>query len=75
MGCLGKSGGLGRIELFAQPLPMPWQQFVEAGLRQVGDTGEHVGEPDERIDIVEFTCRNEGKHHCGAITAAIRAHK
>ena len=40
--------------------PVPGQQFIEAGLGYVGDPREHVGEPDERIDIVEPACGDEG---------------
>jgi hypothetical protein len=36
--------------------PVPRQQFLEAALRQVGDTGEHVGEPRQWIDVIEL-CR------------------
>ncbi len=30
--------------------PVPWQEFVEAALGYVGDPGEDVSEPCERID-------------------------
>ena len=55
--------------------PVPGQQFVEAGLGHVGDAGEHVGEPCERIDSVEFTGGDEAKHDRGAVTAAIRTNE
>ena len=40
--------------LQARHLPVPWQQFRKPRLRDVGDAGEHVGEPGERIDIIEL---------------------
>ena len=70
-----RSGGLVDVALFAQLLPVPGQQFVEAGLRHVGDAGEHVCEPCERIDSVEFARGDEAEHERGAVTAAIRTNE
>ena len=44
---------------------------MESGLGQIGDTGEDVGKPGERIDIVEPTCGNELEHHRGALATAV----
>jgi len=47
---------------------------MEAGLGYVGDPREHVGEPDERIDIVEPARGDEGVHHRGAFAAPVRTY-
>ena len=36
--------------------PIPWQQLVEPLRGILGDAGEHVGEPGQRIDVIEL-CR------------------
>ena len=35
-------------------LPAPGEEFVQAGLRLLGDAGEDVGEPGLRVDVVEL---------------------
>ena len=66
------SGSLSGVDFFAQMFPGPGQQLMEAGVGYVGDPREHVGEPDERIDIVEPTRGDEGVHHRGAFAATVR---
>jgi hypothetical protein len=44
--------------------PIPWQQFIKPPLREVGDSGEHVGKPGLWVDVVEL-----GRHDV-AMTAA-----
>ena len=39
--------------------PAPWQQFLEAVLRGVGDAREDVGEPGLRVDVVELSGADE----------------
>jgi hypothetical protein len=39
----------------------------------LGDTGQHVGEPSLRIDIVHFCCDDDAVHGGGAPSAAIGA--
>ncbi len=34
--------------------PIPWQQFGKPALWDVGDAAEHVGEPSQRIDVIEL---------------------
>ena len=34
--------------------PVPGQEFLQTGLRQVGDTVEDIGEPSLRVDVVEL---------------------
>ena len=55
--------------------PVPGEQFVETVLRDVGDTGEHIGEPDPGIDVVEFCSGEEAKHEGGALPVAARCAK
>ena len=43
---------------------------MESALRQAGDAGEHVSEPGQRIDAVEFRRHDERHHKGGAIGAA-----
>ncbi len=68
---VGRLGGQG----FGGPvfLPVPGHQFVEPLCRVIGNAGEDVGEPGLRIDVTQSTCRDERKHHRGALAAAIGA--
>jgi hypothetical protein len=51
--------------------PIPWQQLVEPLRGILGDAGEHVGEPGQRIDVIEL-CRHDQCSHDGrAIGAAL----
>ena len=45
---------------------------MKAALRYVGDPGEDVSEPGERIDVVETRGAEEAEHHCSALAATIR---
>ena len=36
----------------------------------IGQSGEHIGEPGLRIDLVEPGCLDQGVHECGAVAAA-----
>lgn len=45
---------------------------MKAALRYVGDPGEDVGEPGERIDFVETRGAEEAEHHRSALAATIR---
>ena len=45
-------------------LPVPRQKLSEAELRDVGDASEHIGEPGQRIDVVELG-RHDQRRHCG----------
>ena len=60
-------------ELLLSGLPVPGEEFVKAALRYVGDPGEDVGEPGERIDIVETRGAKEAEHHRGALATTVRA--
>lgn len=57
------------------------QQLMEARLRGGGDVGENVGQPDQRIDVVELgRCDQRGHGRgprsavCGAFRALVRYH-
>ena len=50
---------------------MPREEFVKTVLGYVGDLGEDVGEPGERIYIVEACGAEEAEHHRGALATAI----
>ena len=54
-----------------QSAPDPGQQFVEAGLRDIGDTAEDVGEPGFGIDVVELGDDDQREHEGGALAAAV----
>ena len=61
----------GLISLSKQ-LPVPRQKFVEPVSRVLGDTGQNVGQPCLRIDVVHF-CRDDDAVHGGsALSAANR---
>ena len=53
--------------------PVPGQDLVHTGVRQLGDAGENVGEPSLRIDVVELGGDDEGIHRRGAHAAAVGA--
>lgn len=48
-------------------LPLPRQQFVQAGDGKIGDSGEHIGEPRFWVDVVEAAGRDDGEHDGGSI--------
>ena len=35
-------------------LPVPGEEFVQSGLRLLGDAGEDIGEPGLGVDVVEL---------------------
>ena len=49
------------------------QDSFELYLRCLGDAGEHVGEPDLGIDIVELGGAGQGVHGGRAHAAAVRS--
>lgn len=51
--------------------PMPRQQFGQPVLLDVGDADEHIGQPGEGIDIVEFGGRDQRGHGCGAVSPTL----
>ena len=42
------------------------------GLRQLSDTGEDIGEPSLRLEVVELDGDDKGIHRCGAHAASAR---
>src|SRR5271156_4339949 len=52
-------------------LPVPGQKLVQPVDSVVVDTGEHVGEPGLRIDVVELGGHDQSGHHRGAFGSAI----
>lgn len=48
-------------------LPLPRQQFVQAGDGKIGDAGEHIGEPRFWVDVVEAASRYDGEHDGGSL--------
>ena len=54
-------------------LPVPGEEFMQTGLRQVGDAVEDVGEPGLRVDVVELRGADESVHHRHPLAAAIGA--
>jgi hypothetical protein len=51
--------------------PVPGQQLVETSDRLVGDAGEHVGEPDLGIDVVELGGGDQAVDDGSALATAI----
>ena len=45
--------------------PIPRQQFVDAFCRMIRQSGEHVGEPSLRVDIVELGGYASAEDHRG----------
>ena len=54
-------------------LPVPGEEFVQSGLRLLGDAGEDVGEPNLGGDVVELGGADEAVHHRRPLAAAIGA--
>jgi len=67
----GKSGCL--ISMRLKRSPVPGQEFVEPVDRVLGDTGQDVGQPGLRIDVVQFGRDDDAVHDGGALSAAIGA--
>lgn len=44
---------------------------MEAGDGEIGDAGEHIGEPFLWVQVVEATSRDEGEHESGTIGPAL----
>jgi hypothetical protein len=59
------SSGHPQVRLF----PIPWQQFGKSALWDVGDAAEHVGEPSQRIDVIELG-RHDQRGHGGSPVGA-----
>ena len=51
---------------------MPWQQFVEAALRQIGDAGQDVGEPRLGIDVIHLGRDDQAVYDSGSLTTPVR---
>lgn len=67
------SGGLlmrRTVGVAAAP-PFPWQQFREAGGRQVRDAGKDIGKPSLGVDVVQPRCHDERQHDGRAVCAAV----
>jgi hypothetical protein len=56
------------------PLPLPWQEFMEPGLRDFGDASEDVSEPGLGVDVVEARGHDEGIHYRGPVRPACGSH-
>ena len=59
--------------LIAISLPAPGEEFVQPGLRLLGDAGEDVGEPGLGVDVVELRGADQRVHHRRPLAAAIGA--
>lgn len=69
----GWSGSLGvGLKVGLRCFPIPGQEFVQAGLRMIGDCRDDVCEPRMRIDVVEFACLDECVDGGSALASAIR---
>jgi len=69
----GRGHRSGRVREWWRLAPVPWQEFMQARSRMIGDPGEYVGEPGARIDIIEFCCGDQRIHRCCALSPAIAA--
>ena len=47
--------------------PVPWQKFLEAVLRGVGDARQDIGQPGLRVDIVELGGSDEAVDDSGPL--------
>src|SRR5689334_10706786 len=56
-------------------LPVPWQELIEALGRMILQAREHVGEPGQRIDVVELGGLDQGVDGSGAAAAFVRTGK
>ena len=63
--------GLRRQGLLPLGLPVPGEEFVQTGLRQVGDAVEDVGEPSLGVDVVQLGGADEGVHGRGPHAASV----
>ena len=54
-------------------LPVPWQQLIKPIDGMVRDTGEDIGQPGLRIDVVEPRSLDERVKDGGALTATVGA--
>ena len=54
-------------------VPIPWQQFSNPALRDVGDASEDVGQPCLWIDVVELGRHDQRGHGRGSVGAALGA--
>ena len=54
-------------------LPVPGEEFVQSGLRLLGDAVKDVGQPGLGVDTVELGGADEGVHHRRPLAAAIGA--
>jgi hypothetical protein len=58
--------------------PIPWQQFGKPALWDVGDAAEYVGEPSQRIDVIELKCegrKSYAERDPALVLAAKRLHR
>ena len=46
---------------------------MHTGIRQLADSGKHIGEPGLPVDVVELGSDDEGVHRRGALAAAVGA--
>ena len=58
--------------MLTMQLPVPGQELIEALGRMVLQAGEYVGQPAERIDVVELGGLDQGVDGRGAPTAFVR---
>jgi hypothetical protein len=68
--CRG-SGGDFFGGLLLSSFPMPREEFMKAVLWDVGDPCEDVGEPGERIDVVEPSRAEQAEHHRRTLAATV----
>jgi hypothetical protein len=61
----------GRLFDLSRGFPVPWQQIGKAALRQVGDAGEDVGEPDLGIDVVHLRGDDQTIHDGRPLAAPV----
>ena len=68
------SGGVGLLLFTVGRLaPVPRQQFMEARVRMVTDSAEHIGEPSFGIDVVKLSRGDQSIHGCCPLATTVRA--
>ena len=55
--------------------PVPWQQVGEHSCGMTVDPGQDIRQPDERVDLVEVRCRDQGRDSGRPVGAPLRAGK
>jgi hypothetical protein len=62
---------LTRLSLANEIRTRVFRSALKPRLWNVGDAGEHIGQPGERIDVIEFRRHDERRDGCRPISATL----